>query len=256
MRIISVVSGKGGVGKTTLVAGIGSALAQEFGKKVILVDCNMTTAHLGLYMGIESHPTTLNHVISNSRVKAKDAIYEHFTGAMVMPSSLALKDLGGIDMANMKSVISKIRREFSDVDFVLLDCAPGFGREAMAGMRASEEVLFVTMPYLPSIMDIIKCGQVASDLELKPLGLVVNMMKKDKHEMNMRDIENITDMKVIAEIPFHHDATKSLHARIPITAHRPDSKVSRAIRKVSGEIAGVEYREDGFFSRLIKMFNQ
>ena len=256
MRIISVVSGKGGVGKTTLVAGIGSILASEFGKKVLLVDCNMTTAHLGLYMGIESHPTTLNHVI-NSRTKAKEAVYEHFTGAFVMPSSLALKDLGGIDMANMKGVMSKIRREFSDFDFVLLDCAPGFGREAMAGMRASEEVLFVTMPYLPSIMDIIKCGQVASDLELKPLGLVVNMMKKDSHEMTMADIENITDMKVLAEIPFHHDATKSLHARIPITSHKPDSKVSRAIRKVSSEIAGLEYRgEEGIFIRLLKMFNR
>lgn len=254
MRVISVVSGKGGVGKTTVVAGVGSILASEFKKKVLLVDCNITTAHLGLYMGIESHPTTLNHVMTG-KAKLPEAIYEHFSGAKVLPSSLALKDMTGIDIASVKTVINKIRREIPDLDVVLLDCAPGFGREAMAAMRASEEVLFVTMPYLPSIMDAVKCSQVASELELKPIGLVVNMLKKDRHEMSLREIESLTDMKVLGAIPFHHDALKSLHARVPVTHHVPKSSVSRALRQVAHTIAGVEYKPDGFFFRLLKLFD-
>lgn len=253
MRVISVVSGKGGVGKTTIVAGIGSTLASELKKNVLLIDCNITTAHLGLYMGIENHGATLNHVITG-KAKVRDAIYGHFSGAKVMPSSLALKDLSGIDIANIKHVVGKVRRELPEIDIVLLDCAPGFGREAMAGIRASEEVIFVTTPYLPCIMDIIKCGQVAAELEITPLGVIVNMQKKDKHEMSTKDIESLTDMKVLAEVPFHHDATKSLHARVPVTAHRPKSKVSRAIRKVSHAVAGTEFKEGGIFIRILQIF--
>ena len=62
-RIIGVVSGKGGVGKTTLVANLGAALASLYKKDVIVVDCNVTTSHLGLYLGMYYYPISLNKVL-------------------------------------------------------------------------------------------------------------------------------------------------------------------------------------------------
>ena len=55
VRVINICSGKGGVGKTTVAANLGAAL-QKFGRKVAVIDCNLTTAHLGLYLGIYSFP--------------------------------------------------------------------------------------------------------------------------------------------------------------------------------------------------------
>jgi septum site-determining protein MinD len=62
VRIIDVCSGKGGVGKTTVAANLGLAL-QNFGKKVAVVDCNLTTSHLGLLFGFHNYPITLNNFL-------------------------------------------------------------------------------------------------------------------------------------------------------------------------------------------------
>jgi septum site-determining protein MinD len=63
-RIIGIVSGKGGTGKTTAAVNIGAALAMRHKKDVIIVDCNITTSHLGMYMGLYYYPISLNHVLS------------------------------------------------------------------------------------------------------------------------------------------------------------------------------------------------
>ncbi|NIO44787.1 MAG: P-loop NTPase, partial [Candidatus Aenigmarchaeota archaeon] len=64
VRIIGIVSGKGGVGKTVVASNLGVAL-QKFYKKTAVIDFNLTTSHLSLYFGIHSHPITLNHVLRN-----------------------------------------------------------------------------------------------------------------------------------------------------------------------------------------------
>jgi septum site-determining protein MinD len=73
-RIIGIVSGKGGVGKTTIVANLGAALASFYKKRVIIVDCNVTTSHLGLYLGMYYHPVSLNQVL-RGEASMDDAIY-------------------------------------------------------------------------------------------------------------------------------------------------------------------------------------
>ena len=65
VRIINICSGKGGVGKTVVTLNLGVSL-QKFGKKVAVIDCNLTTAHLGLSLGIYSFPTTFNNFLRNS----------------------------------------------------------------------------------------------------------------------------------------------------------------------------------------------
>ncbi|MBS3051549.1 MAG: P-loop NTPase, partial [Candidatus Aenigmarchaeota archaeon] len=70
-RIIAVVSGKGGVGKTTMVANIGTALS-KLGKNVIILDANLTTPSLGMHLGVPLYPVTLHDVLKG-RANIKDA---------------------------------------------------------------------------------------------------------------------------------------------------------------------------------------
>lgn len=253
MRVISVVSGKGGVGKTTAVANLGVILASKYKKNVILVDCNITTPHLGLYMGIDHHPVTLNHVLKG-KARVSDAVYPHGSGAKVIPSSLALKELDGVDVANVKSAINRIKKEYPETDFIILDCAPGLGREAMAGMRSSEEILYVTTPYFPIVADMVKCSQVARELGLKPLGAVLNMKKGNKHELSAFEIENIAEIPIIGAVSLHHDVLKSLHKRIPVSIHAPFSKVSLEFTRVAAKIAGEKAPPEGFLGMVLRIF--
>lgn len=66
MRVIGIVSGKGGVGKTTLVANLGLSLV-KFGKSVTAVDCNVTTSHLGFNFGLHYYPKTLNNILKKKQ---------------------------------------------------------------------------------------------------------------------------------------------------------------------------------------------
>ena len=89
-RVIGIVSGKGGVGKTTLASNLGIALS-KFGRNVTLVDCNVTTSHLGFYFGLYDYPVTLNQVLKGE-ASLESATY-FSNGVKIIPASLELDDL-------------------------------------------------------------------------------------------------------------------------------------------------------------------
>ncbi|MFC2143881.1 cell division ATPase MinD [Candidatus Aenigmatarchaeota archaeon] len=252
-RIIGVISGKGGVGKTTLVVNLGAALASKFNKDVIIVDCNVTSSHLGLYLGMYYYPTSLNQVLLGEE-RIDKAIYNYsIPGLRIIPASLSLNDLKGVDVAEMKKHIKEL---FGSADIILLDGAPGFGREVMACIQASDEVIFVTTPYVPPLIDTIKCFNAVNEIGAKPIGIVLNMCKEGRHELLSNDIEQMVELPVISQIPRDKNVLKSLSAKLPVIDYNPRSKASREIIKLAAHIAGEEYKHDGLFSRISSKFKR
>jgi septum site-determining protein MinD len=252
-RVISVISGKGGVGKTTLVINLGAALASKFKKEVIIVDCNVTSSHLGLYLGMYYYPVTLNNVLAGD-ARIDKAIYNYsIPGLRIIPASLSLNDLKGIDVAEIKKHIKEL---FGTADIILLDGAPGFGREVMAAIQASDEVLFITTPYVPTLIDTIKCFNVASDIGTKPLGIVLNMYGKGRHELLPSEIEQMVELPVISQIPMDRNVVKSLASKLPVIDYNPKSKASQEIMKLAAHIAGETYKQKGFLSRMSSLFRR
>ncbi len=252
-RIIAVLSGKGGVGKTTICTNLGAVLSNNFRKQVVIVDGNITTSHLSLYLGMYYHPISLNHVLKG-KVKIEEAMYEHFSGMKVIPASLSVDDLRGVDILKLKR---KLKELFGKADFVFLDAAPGLGREAIAALESCDEAIFVTTPYIPAVTDIIRCKKVADELGVKVQGIVLNMVTGDSHELTKEDIEALTEVEVIGEIPFDKKVLKSLGLKVPVTLLYPKSKVSREMIKVSAKIAGIPYEERGALrSRIFGIFGK
>ena len=89
-KIYTIISGKGGVGKTTSAVNLGISLSQ-LGEDVIIVDGNLTTPNIGIHLGAPIVPITLNHVLNN-QASLEDAIYEHESGTKIIPASLSLKE--------------------------------------------------------------------------------------------------------------------------------------------------------------------
>lgn len=246
-RIIGVVSGKGGVGKTTLTVNLGAVLASEHKKDVIVVDCNVTTSHLGMFLGMYYYPVSLNQVLSGDVVIDK-AIYDYsIAGLRVIPASLSLDDLKGVEVSELKK---SIRSLFGKADIILLDAAPGFGREALATIRASDEILFVMMPYVPPMMDVIKCCQLANHYGVRPLGVVMNMVGEGRHELTSYEVEQLVELPIISRIPRDKEVLRSLSAKLPVVDLNPKSKASREISKLAAFLVGEEYRPPGVFSRV------
>ena len=253
VRIIDVCSGKGGVGKTTVAANLGLAL-QNFGGKVAVVDCNLTTSHLSLLFGNYNFPVTLNSFLRNE-ARLEDAIYTHTSGLKVVPASLELKDIMDVDVNNLKE---KLREIFYDFDIVLLDSAPGLGKEALIALQAADEVLFVANPYIPSLVDIVKCNQLIGSIESKPmsLGIILNRVKDKKYEISNEEIMQFTELPVIGSIPEDENILESTNKKTLVTISRRNSSASKAFLRIGAKISGTNYREVGILGRFMKIFSR
>jgi len=247
-RIISIVSGKGGVGKTTICINLAAALSLKFHKKVMIIDCNVTTSHIGLYLGMYYHPITFNQVLKGE-ANIMDAAYEYMDNFMVIPSSISVKDLKGVDIGMIKN---RIKELYGKADFVLLDSAPGLGREASAALHASDEVLFVTNSYLSSVIDILRCKEtIRSDfMNTEPIGVLLNMSSR-KDELSKDDIEEMLNLPVIEIIPLDKKVPRSLISKKPVVVSNPKSRVGRKFYNLAKKIVEKDYRlEKSFFDRF------
>jgi cell division ATPase MinD len=246
-RIIGVISGKGGVGKTTLVMNLGVELVRMFKKDVTVVDCNISTSHLSLSLGMHWCDVTLNDVLTGDK-KVSEAIYSHPTGLKILPASLKAKDVKNVDITKLKDAISHLG---GTSDIVILDAAPGLAAEAKVVMEMADEIIFLTTPYITSAVDVIRCVEMMKGMSGVKLGVVLNMVHGDKYELTEREIEQLTEMPVITSIPFDKNILKSLAQKAPLVTQYPKSPASRSIRKLAAEVAGVKYSEKrGFLSFL------
>lgn len=182
---------------------------------------------------MDKTPATLNHVIRGTH-ELRDAIYNHASGIKVIPSSMSLSEMDGVDTYHLSEVVNNIYDKFfGKVDYLILDCAPGFGREAMSAIKSCKELLFVATPHTPSIMDVVRCRHVGEGMDLKLLGTVLNKVTSGGGELKKDDVEMITGIKVIASIPYDGSVTKSLASGMPVAFHAKRSRASRSMARLA-----------------------
>lgn len=232
-RVIAVISGKGGVGKSTIAANLGASLSSKFQKDVIIIDCNLSTSHLSLSLGMYYCPVTVNNVLRGEN-KIEEAMYQHPTGMKVMPASINLKDMEKIDFTDIDGMVRSLR---GSVDFIILDTAPGLGRETYSAVKASDEAIIVATPNVPSVADALKCREILSQSDKRAIGLVVNMVCRKGYELPRKEIQEAVQLPVIASIPHDHNIGKSLANRKPVVMFRPNSKSSKSLTGLARIIA-------------------
>lgn len=243
-RTIGIISGKGGVGKTTLVANLGVALSR-FGRRVTLVDCNVTTSHLGFCFGLFYYDKTLNNVLKKEATLL-EAMYSHPSGVKIVPASLELEQLAGVEINELRSYIENIE----NTDIVLLDSAPGFGREAMSVLNSCSEVIFITTPHMNAIADVIRGFKLIKQTDIVPLGIVLNMVRNKSFELTERDVEELTGLPVMAKIPFDLSVQKSLAKGMPTILYRSYAPSSIETMKLASSVLGEYYSPPNIFSRI------
>jgi len=236
-RIIVCTSGKGGVGKTTLVSNLASTLT-DLGQKVIAVDANLTTPNLGLHLGYHLAPKTL-HDILRGDVKIKNATYSHPLGFSIIPASMNINDLKDVDVGRLPEVTLNL---LGKADYVILDCAAGLGREAISAISASTEVLVVTNPDLPSVADALKTVRIARGTGKAVTGVVVNRVRNREHELTKKEIEEMLEAPVLAEIPEDKNVSKSIANKNPLVNFDPGSPASVEIRRLAHLLCGKPFR--------------
>jgi septum site-determining protein MinD len=244
-KLITITSGKGGVGKTTTAINLGAAL-NSFGKNVVVLDANLTTPNIGLHLGAPIVPISLNHVLSG-RAKIGEAVYEHESGTKIVPSSLSVKDLANINHKKLRDVGRRLRKM---ADFVIYDSAAGLGDEAMAALDASDELIIVTNPEIPAVTDALKTAKVGEQMGKKIRGVIVTRVRGVKSEMPIENIQEMLELPILGVIPEDGRIQEALVLKDAVVHTHPKSKSARAYKTIAAKIAGVSYKEKTFFERL------
>lgn len=236
--MIGIASGKGGVGKTTVSTNLALAL-RDLGHRVLLIDCNLSTPHLAYYLGTSNYKYTINDAL---RGKVDIISTTHLKdGIKYIPASLDLKDIVGVDMMHLKKHLKKLPHD--KFDFVLLDAAPGLGREALAVLDAADEIIFVTTPFVPMVNDVIRSAEVLRNLKgAKQVSVAMNMVTNGSHEILSRSISNLTGFPVVGQISFDKNVIYGLAAKSPIVNYKPSSNASVDFKTMAAGLSGVKYK--------------
>ena len=235
-RIIVIASSKGGVGKTTTAINLGFAL-QQFGRKVLVLDANIHKPNISIHLGHPLVQTTLTDVLKG-RAKVDEAAYEHSSGLRIIPSSIHLEDIKNINVDLLPEVMLDLE---GTSEAVLVDSASGLGNEFLAALKSADEVIVVTQPTLPSVVDALKTIQVAEEHGKDILGVVVNTYRGDDFELEVKNIQAILEKPVIALIPHDEAVREALYRKQPVVHTHPDAPASIGFKQLAAYLIGEKY---------------
>ncbi len=227
-RFIALVSGNGGVGKTTAAIALSQAL-QKAGKKTLLVDANLVTPNVGLHLGLLQPKNTLNRFLRQERELA-EVIHEHESGLSFIPASPSYSEFQKMNPQKLSELCEHLD---GAAEFVIVDAPSGLGYEVNEVLKNMDEVLLVVTPTLSSVIDALKTIELAKAHNNIVLGAILNMSNKGKHELTAEKVQEILGQKLIANIPFHKKVRKALHQQAPVNYLYQWSKPAREFNKIA-----------------------
>ena len=254
-RSIAFSSGKGGTGKTTLAVNTAISLAQA-GRKTVVVDADVAMANVGILLGIERAPISLHNVLVGE-ADIKDAVYDGPDKLKYVPAALSLDKYAKVDFERLRAAIKELEDNY---DFVIIDCAPGLGKDAQEAVKASKEAVLVLNPEPASLADGLKIKTICERNNIKILGIAINMVTGDKSEIKKSDLETIMGANVIQELPEDMEVKRSTALQEPVILRKPDAAFSRAVRELARRISGASVPEPrvkkGFFASILAVFGK
>jgi len=233
-RIIGIVSGKGGVGKTTTTINLSAALL-GFKKDVIAIDADIKMSGLGLQLGMYYFPFSLNDVLKGDG-ELFEALYIHSSGLRIIPASLNVDD---VRMSNLKQVLED---PFLMNNIVLIDSPPGFEKNALAVLKTCPELLIVTTPEIPAITEALKIISITERMSSTPIGIVVNMYKKrESDQINLKEIRAICGLPVVGVIPEDDNIKTGIFKGVPAVLLNPYAPSSVEFKRIAASLIGEDY---------------
>ena len=200
-RCIVVTSGKGGVGKSTITATLGMAIA-EAGARVTLVDADVGLNNLDLVLGIEGAVSYDITDVEKGRCRLGEALVEHpFNENLSLLSSRALGG-GALSQKGFAAVITALRRS---ADYVMIDCPAGIDEGFHRAVSCADEALIVTTPVPASVRDADKVSDLLAAYRLRRVEVVVNRVRGDlvlKGEvLGVGDVMSALRLPVVGSVP-------------------------------------------------------
>lgn len=253
---IVVTSGKGGVGKTTTSANIGTGLAM-LGKKVVLLDADIGLRNLDVVLGLENRIVynLIDVIEGNCRLKQALIKDKKYPELFLLPAAQT-RDKDAVTPEQMKELCESLKEEY---DYIIIDCPAGIEQGFKNAIAGADRALVVTTPEVSAIRDADRIIGLLEANELRNHRLIVNRLRTDMVKrgdmMSIEDVVDILAIDLIGAIPDDENIVISTNNGEPIVGNQ--SVVSgQAYVNICKRIMGedVEYIDleagTGFFSKI------
>ena len=260
-EVIVITSGKGGVGKTTTSANLGTGLA-KLNKKVVLIDTDIGLRNLDVVMGLENRIVyNLVDVVEQScrpkQAMIRDKRYENL---YLLPSAQT-RDKTSVTPEQMKALTDELRSEF---DYIILDCPAGIEQGFKNAIAGADRALVVTTPEVSAIRDADRIIGLLEANEIKKTELIVNRIRMDmvkKGEMmSLEDVLDILAINLIGAVPDDENIVISTNQGEPLVGS--NTPAGQAYMNICKRVLGEEVplldlsMGNGFFSKIANIFKK
>lgn len=260
-KVVTITSGKGGVGKTTATANLGISLA-GLGKKVVVIDADIGLRNLDVIMGLENRIVYDLVDIVEGRCKLSQAMIKHkrFTDLHLIPAAQT-RDKMAVSPTDMIELADKLREDF---DYILIDSPAGIERGFRNALAPASEVLIVTNPEISAVRDADRIIGLIEAANKGPSKLIINRLKTDmvkKGEMlSADDIIDILGLAVIGIIPEDRYVLSASNSGEPVTLNS-NSQAGLAFANIARRLTGEDVplmnldENRGFLWRIARLFD-
>ncbi len=240
-RVYSITSGKGGVGKTAVVANIAVSLA-KLGKNVLILDADLGLANIDVVFGI-APLYNLNHFFTGER-NLQEILFRGPLGIKILPAGSGIQNFTRLDSAQKMKLLDALDSMHNDFDFVLIDTEAGISENVTYFNTAAQEILVVTTPEPTAITDAYALMKLLStQYHEKHFNLVVNQIQTEDEALDVfkkltmvsnRYLEISIDY--LGSIPADKQMQEAIRKQKVIVEMFPTSRISMAFNDLASRL--------------------
>lgn len=260
-EVIVVTSGKGGVGKTTATANIGTGLA-KLNKKVVMIDTDIGLRNLDVVMGLENRIVYNLVDVIEGNCRRKQALIKdkRYPNLYQLPSAQT-RDKTAVTPEQMKKLTDDLREYF---DYILLDCPAGIEQGFKNAIAGADRAIVVTTPEVSAIRDADRIIGLLEANDIKKIELLINRLRMDMIRrgdmMSVDDVVEILAANLVGAVPDDESVVISTNQGEPLAGD--DTRAGQAFLNICRRITGESVplmdlsRPESFFSRVSGLFRK
>lgn len=264
-RIITVTSGKGGVGKSNFVVNLAISLIRQ-GKKVLIFDADIGMGNDDVLLGIYPRYSIFD-VIKGKEIK--DIVVEGPEGVMLLPGGSGLNNIDDLSTDEREVFLTKLEK-LEGFDYILIDTGAGINKSLLAFISCSEELIILTTPEPTSLTDAYSLLKATDHFKIKDKAkIVVNrVFNEEEGGITFNKVKMAVERFLKIEVTYlgyildDIKIVQSVRKQSPVVIAFPHSDASKCINNISEKvigdirnIKGIDSTAKGLFKKIFSMFS-